>query len=230
NPVQASRQTGLPVFGILPTFNSLKKQQEMQIKGKEDHLARKLLLKMRGKAPGQGPYLVGVLSNQVGEGKTTLIQSLVSSLESYGLRSLALLPQDHAGYLIADSCKAAYDPGQFLLHNTLEQDLSQGRLAAYDLILIEFPALQEANYPVSLLPGLDLILLTLKATHHWQRADSDILERIAKVTAAPIEILLNGVLPKHLDEYKAEKPRTRKIKRRLLPELEIAEQEEMLAG
>ncbi|MGV3641646.1 MAG: GumC family protein, partial [Adhaeribacter sp.] len=45
NPVQASRQTGLPVFGILPTFNSLKKQQEMQIKGKEDHLARKLLLK-----------------------------------------------------------------------------------------------------------------------------------------------------------------------------------------
>jgi uncharacterized protein involved in exopolysaccharide biosynthesis len=230
NSAQASKQTGLPVFGFLPTFNSLKKKQERQIKIKEDQLARKLLLKIQQKQQGPGPYLVGVLSNQSGEGKTTLIQSLVSSLNSYGLQVLALLPEDHSGYLIPDHSKSYYSPRLNLVKNSLEAELAEGSLAGYNLVLIEFPALQVANYPVSILPALDLILLTLKATHTWQRADSDLLERIKTVTTAPIEILLNGVLPKNMDDYKFLKSRAahRKTELESVPEREGSVGQEML--
>jgi uncharacterized protein involved in exopolysaccharide biosynthesis len=228
NPDQASKQTGLPVFGLLPTFNSLKKNQKGQIKIKEDQLARKLLLKMQQKKGVQGPYLIGVLSNQSGEGKTTLIQSLVSSLNAYGLTTLALLPEQHPGYLIPDPCKSYYSTRQNLVKNALEAYLSDGHLAGYDLVVVEFPALLESSYPVAMLPALDLILLTLKATHTWQRADQDIVERIKTVTDAPIEILLNAVLPKYMENYKIHKPMAANREAEPAPEREALKPEEMV--
>jgi uncharacterized protein involved in exopolysaccharide biosynthesis len=228
NPAQAAKRTGLPVFGLMPTFNHLKQHQERQIKSKEDQLARQLLLKMQQKKGTAAPYLVGVLSNQSGEGKTTLIQSLVSSMNGYGLKTLALLPGQHPAYLIPDHCKSYYAPRQSLVQSTLEANLPDWHAAGYDLVVVEFPALLESNYPVSMLPALDLILLTLKATNTWQQADSDILARIKTVTEAPIEVLLNGVLPKYMEDYKSARPKKAARDPETAPEPEAVNQQEMV--
>jgi hypothetical protein len=136
--------------------------------------------------------VVGVLSPLRGEGKTSVAQALARRCNAIGLPTLALYPEGtDAGP--ADAHTQYYAPEQATLHRWNLAELTQHHTADFQLIVIEFPALLEAIYPVALLPQLQLVLLTLKASREWQATDKQALAELRTVTTAPVEVVLYGV-------------------------------------
>jgi uncharacterized protein involved in exopolysaccharide biosynthesis/tRNA A37 threonylcarbamoyladenosine biosynthesis protein TsaE len=194
-PFRAARQTGLGVFGVLPRFAGPVDPKT------GDQLARKLLLKRQQKqAPG--PYLIGVLSHQAGAGKTTLLHTLARRLQAYKIETQVLLPDHHSLQAPDRPASTLYSALRGLAPQAALADLVNRPFADQAVVLVEFPALLEAVYPVSMLQHLDLVLLTVKADRTWQQEDQDILARIRQVTAAPMEIVLNGLLPRYSEAFR----------------------------
>jgi hypothetical protein len=80
-------------------------------------------------------------------------------------------------------------------------DLTGDGLAPDSVVIIEFPPVLETAYPASLLQDLDLILVAVRADRAWQPADRTVFKNIQSVTKAPIELVLNGVLPEYVAEF-----------------------------
>jgi uncharacterized protein involved in exopolysaccharide biosynthesis len=213
-PMRATQQTGLPVFGVVPQCGSSKNQPLPETKKTEDQLARKLLLRRQQKGPAAGPFIVGVLSSAAGEGKTTLIQTLAQRLQAYQIDAQVLLPENHESQVQEKSSSTLYSSLLGLSPQALITDLASRPFSDQAVVLVEFPPLLEAVYPVSLLRHLDLILLTIKADRSWQQDDIDILNRVRQVTASPIEVVLNGMLAKYTEEFRIRLlPRLRRNKK-----------------
>ncbi|MBU6121957.1 GumC domain-containing protein [Hymenobacter siberiensis] len=201
-PSVAQAQTGLPVLGLLPAhpihpFKKTKKpakapkpRDHSYEHAAAEHLARQVLRRVSA-APAR-PFVAGVLSPLRQEGKTTVVQSLAQSCNAGGLPTLALYPEGtDAGP--ANDYTRYYSPAQATLHRWNLAELTQPRAADVQLVLIEFPALLEATYPVTLLPELSLVLLTLKASRSWKLTDQQAVADLRAATAAPVEIVLCGV-------------------------------------
>jgi succinoglycan biosynthesis transport protein ExoP len=189
-PAVAQQQTGLPVLGLLAPHHSIKADSSYQ-QSSIEHLARQVLRKVSANATA-APFVVGVVSPRRQEGKTTLVQALAQRCNAIGLATLALYP---AGS-IADGESAnalCYNPEAAALNRWDLAEITKRQSAPAKLVLIEFPALLEATYPVALLPELQLVLLTLKANRSWQPTDQQALADLRAETTAPVEIVLYGV-------------------------------------
>jgi succinoglycan biosynthesis transport protein ExoP len=186
-PDTASYQTGLPVLGLLPAAADAADYHEAAAA----HLARQLLRRVSAH-PGPAPYVVGVLSPRQHEGKTPLVRLLAERCRALGLPTLALYP---TGSPIPPDYEHAlpYAAEHATLHRWGLAELSCGRAAAYKLVIIEFPALLEATYPVTLLPQLHLALLVLQARRRWLPNDQLALAELQADTPAPVEVVLTGV-------------------------------------
>ncbi|WP_139923559.1 hypothetical protein [Hymenobacter sp. DG01] len=200
-PALATKVTSFPVMGIIPSTTNLNQKQLLDAQRAEDQLARQLLLKMHQKDDSGKPFMIGVLSSQSGEGKTTLSTSLTASLNNMKIKTLGLFPNDHAVHVWMEGHTAYYSPLQGLSQGVTVADLAGIRAYNNAVIIVEFPALLEATYPASLLQSLDLILVAVKATRSWEQADRKIFENIRNVTKAPIEVVLNGVLPEYVTDF-----------------------------
>lgn len=200
-PALATRVTSFPVMGIIPNTTNLSQHQLMDAQRAEDQLARQLLLKMHQKDDSEKPFMIGVLSSHSGEGKTTLASSLTASLNNMKIKALGLFPNDHAEHVWMEGHTSYYSPLQGLSQGVTVADLAGTRIYNNAVIIVEFPALLEATYPASLLQSLDLVLVAVKATRSWEQADKKIYENIKNVTKAPIEVVLNGVLPEYVTDF-----------------------------
>ena len=190
-PSVAQAQTGLPVLGLLPALNPKKPDTSGYHQRSIEHLARQVLRKVSADATAR-PYVVGVVSPLCREGKTTLVQALAQRCNEIGLPTLALYPVSSSG-ISAGEDSLIYDAEAATLHRTTLDELTRHRAAPTRLVLIEFPALLEATYPITLLPQLQLVLLTLRASRAWQPTDQQAVVDIRAATAAPVEIVLCGV-------------------------------------
>jgi hypothetical protein len=154
------------------------------------------------------PFVVGILSSFTGEGKSVIATSLAENLNSFGIKTMALIPSDQNNAQIAriptgynlNGSQVSYAPPMGLTKNTVA-DVTGTRFYDYSVILVEFPALLEKSYPVSLIKNLDFILLTVKADRSWLKPDASIYDNISKVTNAPIEIVLNGVSREFQEDF-----------------------------
>jgi uncharacterized protein involved in exopolysaccharide biosynthesis len=200
NSENTRRKTGLEVLGVLPILHSKNKQDQLKLQWAEDHLSRQLLLKMQQKTTQSDPYLLGVVSSLGSEGKSTLASILANKLNNLGVKTLSLLPDDHAGYIAPDNNIAFYSPLQGINQNSSLDEMANRHISAYNVVIIEFPALLEATYPVSLLKHLDLMLYTINAGRAWQVADKKNLKLIQEITNTPIEVFLNGVEPEKSED------------------------------
>ena len=202
-PAVAQQQTGLPVLGLLPAHPTglLKKTKKppknpqpfdnSYAQAATEHLARQVLRRVSA-AASPAPFVVGVLSPLRGEGKTTVAQALARRCDAIGLPTLVLYPEGtNAGP--ADEHTHYYAPELATLHRWNLAELTQHHATDFKLIVIEFPAVLEATYPVTLLPQLHLALLTLKASRVWQATDRQALAELRTATAAPVEVVLYGV-------------------------------------
>ncbi|GGG50864.1 GumC family protein [Hymenobacter glacieicola] len=216
-PTLATKVTSFPVMGIIPNTTNLNQKQLLDAQRAEDQLARQLLLKMHQKDDSTKPFMIGVLSSQSGEGKTTLATSLTASLNNMKIKTLGLFPNDHADHAWLEGHTSYYSPLQGLSQGVTVADLVGTRTYNNAVIIVEFPALLEATYPASLLQSLDLILVAVKATRSWEQADKKIFENIRNVSKAPIEVVLNGVLPEYVTDFIGARVKSSTGKRAGLP-------------
>ncbi|QNF32346.1 hypothetical protein HUW51_06225 [Adhaeribacter swui] len=223
----AAIQTGLPVLSTLPVLFGKKKRQVLAAQKAEEVLTRQLLLKMQQKQNVREPFIIGVLSSLAGEGKSTALSILANQLNAKGIKTLALFPEDHTDLVASGSHTSFYSPLYGLNNRISIADIIGESYSKYTVILVEFPAVLENTYPTSLLKYLDLIVLTVRANRTWQETDKAIFEEIKKVTLAPIEVLLNGVLAKYNDTPATNsiKP-TKKVRQQEVKPLVINQPEE----
>ena len=201
NPAHAAAVTSFPVAGIIPKVKGTNFDSQSHAKRAENHLARHLLLKFQHKANPIKPYVIGILSSQSAEGKTEVSCNLAASLNEMGIKTLSLFPNDHALQIIPNDDTQFYSPLQGLTQGVTMADIASKNVHSDAVIIIEFPALLEATYPASLLQDLDLILVAVRAERIWHQADKAVFQNIRTVTQAPIEIVLNGVLPEYVSEF-----------------------------
>lgn len=201
SPAHAAAVTRFPVVGVIPKATGPKNGPRPDAKRAEDHLARNLLLKFQHKANAEKPYVIGVLSSQSTEGKTEISCSLAASLNEMGIKTLNLFPSDHVLQIIPNDDTQFYSPLQGLTQGVRVADITPRYVDRDSVIIVEFPALLEQTYPASLLQDLDLILVAVRAERNWSPADRQIFQSIRTVTKAPIEIVLNGVLPEYVAEF-----------------------------
>ncbi|MCC3155130.1 hypothetical protein Q3A66_18930 [Hymenobacter sp. BT770] len=201
NPAHAAAVTTFPVAGIIPKPTRPSAGPPPYAKRAEDHLARHLLLKFQHKASTDKPYVIGVLSSQSAEGKTEVCSSLAASLSEMGINTLSLFPSDHVLQIMPHDGIQFYSPLQGLTQGVRVEDIATKYVPGEAVIIVEFPALLESTYPASLLQDLDLILVAVRAERSWLPADRQIFQSIRTVTKAPIEIVLNGVLPEYVAEF-----------------------------
>lgn len=204
NASTALRQTDLPIFGTMPLGpkDDGGGDRSVALSQASDVLARQLLLKAYQKdRQNPYPFVVGMLSSQTGEGKTTVLSQMATSLQAMGIKTLVVYPDDHA--LQEGGQKEHelfYSPLNGLAKGIVISELAGKHVSDYDVVLVEFPAVLGAAYPVSLLKHLDLVLITMAANRAWTEADKAIYENIQKITQGPIEVLVNGVLPKYAED------------------------------
>jgi uncharacterized protein involved in exopolysaccharide biosynthesis len=201
SPAYAAKVTTFPVAGVMPKITAPDALQLDRAKRAEDHLARQLLLKFQQPRRAGQPYTIGVLSSQGGEGKTAVCSSLAASLRELNINTFNLFPDDHSLQIIPSEDTLLYSPLQALAPGVSVADLTGDGLAAESVVIIEFPPVLETAYPASLLQDLDLILVAVRAERAWQPADRTVFKNIQAVTKAPIELVLNGVLPEYVAEF-----------------------------
>ncbi|WP_181304128.1 Wzz/FepE/Etk N-terminal domain-containing protein [Rufibacter sp. XAAS-G3-1] len=215
-PSVAARKMQYPVFGILPATDTSNSKHLQLAQRAEDHLARQLILKM-GQKTNSGPFVVGVLSSMSGEGKTELCNALASNLISMGIETQVLYPESHKGMISPDAHTNFYAPLQGVLTDASISDLAGFDYLNNAVVLVEFPAVLEDTYPVSLFKHLDLVLLTVKADRVWQQADKTMFESIQKATNAPIETVLSSVNQDDAKEMVIVRPNSFLQEQKVLP-------------
>jgi uncharacterized protein involved in exopolysaccharide biosynthesis len=201
SPEHATKVTRFPVVGIIPKVVNHDQLQLETAKRAEDHLARQLLLKFQQKTRADKPFTIGVLSSQSGEGKTEVCCNLAASLNEMNINTLSLFPNDHTFQIIPNNDTLFYSPLQGVAQGTTVANLTDKHLPNNSVVIVEFPALLETTYPASLLQDLDLILVAVRAERSWLPADRSVFQNIQAVTKAPIELVLNGVLPEYVTEF-----------------------------
>lgn len=201
-PAYAAKVTNFPVMGAIPNIAAVKGNHKAETTRAEDQLVRQLLLKIQQKRDSQGPFVIGVVSSHSGEGKSTLSSTLTDRLASMDIKTLSLLPDspEHRGEYYGNSA-VFYSPMKGINSNITVADLAGNRVFNYAVVIVEFPALLEENYPVSLLQYLDMILVAVKADRTWEHADKVVFNDIQKITKAPIELVLNGVYPDYVEDF-----------------------------
>ena len=201
SPAHAAAVTSFPVLGIIPKPTGPRQGPQADARRAEEHLARSLLLKFQHKANADKPYVIGVLSSQSAEGKTEISCSLAGTLNEMGIKTLSLFPSDHVLQIIPNDDTQFYSPLQGLTQGVRVADITPRYVHHDAVIIVEFPALLESAYPASLLQDLDLVLVAVRAERSWSPADRQIFQSIRTVTKAPIEIVLNGVLPEYVADF-----------------------------
>jgi uncharacterized protein involved in exopolysaccharide biosynthesis len=197
NPMQAAKSTSFAVAGVVPEITGMQEDYALAQRA-EDHMARQLLLQFHRQPKASRAYLIGVLSSQYGEGKTSVACNLAASLNEMGIRTLSLFPDDHRFQLIPNDDTRFYSPLQGLVPGVTVAELAGKEIYPDEVVIIEFPAVSENVYPASVLRDLNLILVAVRAERTWQPADRAIFDRIQGVTSASIELVLNGVMPEYV--------------------------------
>ncbi len=198
HPEQATKDTSFAVAGVVPEIT--KPQHQQLAYQAEGTLARQLLLQVHRQPQGGQPYTIGILSSYGGEGKTNVACNLAASLNAMGIKTLSMFPDDHRFQIIPNDDTLFYSPRQGLTPGTTVAELADQTMYSDEVVIIEFPAVFEHTYPASVLRSLDLILVSVRAERTWQLADRNIFAHIQQLTTAPIELVLNGVLPEYVTE------------------------------
>jgi len=178
-PNNATKAIGIPLFGIFPLLSEDRKIQEKA----KLRLIQSLLanINLEGK-----PIIIGFVSIEEKEGKSTIIDTLYEQL--------ALLK-----YRVE---KAVWDPNQTLDFKEESQ-----------IILMETPALNNLIIRPGIFPQLHHTLLVCRANRAWKKNDQDLLQIFYKTTGNKPSFILNGVQKEFAEEHIGEVTKKRFLMR-----------------
>ncbi len=175
--IRAHRLTKLPILGAFPSTSVFRHRQfnticvEMATK----QLSNSILPYFANRREGS-PYLLNLISNRSGEGKSYLINHLLSYWSSLGLNVRVLTwgadfnPHSRQ-YLLAQAVSDLYTP------------------SGEDILIIEYPALEEGSIPEALLSQANLNLLIARANRGWKETDNILTGKLKK-QLAPLQLYL----------------------------------------
>jgi uncharacterized protein involved in exopolysaccharide biosynthesis len=173
-PRRASRKIGLPVTGLFPLLNT-----KYAFRTNAEKRLVQLVLSRIGQKDENS--LIGILSIQNAEGKTTL-----ATIISEGLQKLKV-------------------PAT-LIQWTPELDLTKNMEG---IVLLELPPLEDLPMLKGMLPELNHSFLIVRANRVWGKKDNDLLKIYREATGnTPIPVL-NGVEIDFAEDYLGEVPKNR---------------------
>lgn len=219
-PLRARKTIDAPLLGIYPLLN----QNPEFIKKANLRLIQQLLANVD---THQKPVVIGILSTQTGEGKTTILNLLGRELinlnytvEKQLLMSNASSPTD--AYLPITIKEPATKSFGIFIPDSYEAFLTarENKIKNIkDFILIEFPSLDDIIIKPGLFPKLNYAILLCRANRVWGRVDLEILNIFRKTTGNNPKFILNGVDTDFAEEYIGEAPKKRNIFRSILKRL-----------
>ncbi len=216
-PLRAKKTIDAPLLGIYPLLN----QNPNFIKKANLRILQQFLSTIDTK---QKPIVVGVLSTQKGEGKSTLINLFERELIdlNYNVEKQILLDNStdaSPSYLPLTIKEKENKLLGISMPINLEGHLMEreNRLAeTKDFVLIEFPSLDDIIIKPGLFPDLNYAILVCRANRVWSRVDKEILTIFTKTTEMKPLFILNGVETDFAEEYIGEVPKKRTFLRTLI--------------
>ena len=202
NPTVAIEIIGMPVISVLPRLKLRNSRRALLLADKaEKQLAKYILLSLNQKPAGSGPMLIGLLSSYSGEGKSFIANAIVRQLDECGVRTLVLVPRGHDQSLEENHTATTYDPIEAITPGSVIPELKSASIMTVEVVIIEFPALLEQTYPVSLLQQLDVALIAIRMGRTWQKSDKLLVEAIKKTTKTSVQVVLTNARREFVREY-----------------------------
>ena len=182
DPLRSKRLSGLPVIAAFNGVNNLKYRGFLKACNRiaAAYCCRKLDKYMK---PGQ-PAVISLLSINPGEGKSFLAKYFIEHWKSEGVRVRLVqhsidFESDSKNYVQAEQIS------DFWKLNEAEQ--------IPDIILVEYPAIQESSVPLSVLQKSDAVLLIANARRLWRNSDNTTLYPIKEcLENVPFSLYLNN--------------------------------------
>lgn len=188
--LRARRLTGCKVLGAFPTPALFKHRN--QNKACEEIAAKYLssaTLRFCTTRKAEQPYLINFLSTKGEDGKSYLSWQLQDYWEQLGLKVRKLTygvdfdPYSRS-YALARKVSDLYSPQE------------------EDILIVEYPALDESNIPTELLQEANLNLLIAPANRGWKETDKLLSEKlITQVGTAPLYVYLNRASREVVEDY-----------------------------
>jgi polysaccharide biosynthesis transport protein len=216
-PNRAKKTIDAPLLGIYPLLN----ENPDFIKKANLRLLQQFLSTIDAKTK---PIVIGVLSTQKSEGKTTIINLLERELTNLSYRvEKQILLNNSSEHTPSYLPLTINNPDNKLLGLSTPINLDR-ELAAIenkltetkDFVLIEFPALDDIIIKPGLFPQLNYAILLCRANRVWGRIDKEILSIFTKTTGNRPLFILNGVSTDFAEEYIGEVPKKRTFLRSLI--------------
>ncbi len=202
SPSYVAEVIGMPVISALPRPKKLVSRRAFLLADSaEKQLTKYVLLALNHKPAGSGPMLVGLLSGYSGEGKRQIATAIIRQLQELGVRAELLVPRGHRQHPAEKHYTSTYDPKKALTPGSVISELNDNSIMSVDVVIVEFPALMEQTYPVSLLQRLDMALVALRMGRNWRESDGRLLEAIKKSTKTTVQVVLTNARQEVVKEY-----------------------------
>lgn len=219
-PRRARRTVDASLLGIYPLLN----ENPEFIKKANLRLLQQLLATVDTR---QRPVVIGILSTQAGEGKTTIINLLGQELThlNYTIEKKLLIQNEaksHGNYLPITIIEPERKTFGISMPDSFDDFLVERENKhrnIKDFILIEFPALDNIVIKPGLFPNLNYAILLCRANRVWSRVDRDILSIFTQTTGNKPQFILNGVDTDFAEEYIGEVPKKRTYFRAIVKRL-----------
>ena len=184
-PDKAFKMIRIPLMGIYPLLNENKEFiRKANLKIMQQFLSRISITKK--------PMIIGVISHQKGEGKSTLINLWSNELKA--LDYMAETQQYRKGHLLN------YKSGA-------------------DIIFLEFPPLDNLIITPGEASIMDNCILICRANRLWSKIDNELLDMFTKNTNTHPVLVLNGVTADYAEEFIGEVPKKRGVIRELVKKI-----------
>jgi len=174
HPERARKLVGLPLLGIYPLLNA----NPPFLAKANLRLIQQLLSRVD---TTRMPVIIGVLSVQNKEGKSTMIDLFYKELTSLN-----------------------YKVERQVWINSSTSFATTG-----DILLMEFPPLDSLLIKPGMLPPLNHTFLVCRANRIWSRVDKELLNLFNKTTGNQPSLILNGVDTVFAEEFIGEVPKRR---------------------
>ena len=210
NASRAERITGLKALSMIP--KSIGPENNLDTKfvteKSSNSIISKFLLLTDAHRQSSSVTQSIVVSNHLQEGKSYLINTFISELNTLEYKNLLITPNANNRH-IKDCTIVNYKVDQkFHKINSVEELLPEEiNKADFDFIFVEFPRLLNQSIPVDLVKSSDFSFMVVKANRGWSSADSNTLNDYLKATDnTQPHLIVNGVEPFEMEETIGEIP------------------------
>lgn len=184
-PDKAFKLIRIPLLGIYPLLNENKDFiKKANLKIMQQFLSRISIAKR--------PVMIGVISNQKGEGKSELIGIWKNELQKLHY---------------------SIETKQFAKGKIINTD------SRTDIVFIEFPPLDTLILIPGQMPEMDNCIMVCRANRLWNKLDNELLDMFIKNTNSSPVLVLNGVTADYAEEFIGEVPKKRTIVRELIKKI-----------